>query len=86
MSHLLDTSDYFTYEKTEICKGIEFEIYRDDYGMSYFLAWRDPQTNKVKEWCCGTCNDYHWDMEDIADYILEQNKNNEGNSNEQRSK
>lgn len=74
---MLKTDQYFTYEKTEICKGIEFEVYRDDYGMSYFLAWRDPKTNKIKEWCCGTCNDYYYEMQDIAEYCLERGNQNE---------
>ena len=63
-----DLNEYFTFEKEEIYKGVLFQIYRDDYGMSYHLAWKEPN-GEIKEWSCGMCNDYHWDMEDIADYI-----------------
>jgi hypothetical protein len=38
--------------------------------MSYHLAWKEPN-GEIKEWSCGMCNDYYWDMEDIADYINE---------------
>ena len=63
-----DLNEYFTFEKEEICKGVLFQIYRDDYGMSYHLAWKEPN-GEIKEWSCGMCNDYYWDMEDIAEYI-----------------
>ena len=56
--------------KEEDCEGIVFQIYIDDYGQSYHLAWRDPNTNEIKSWCCGTYNDYELDMQDIVDSIL----------------
>ena len=66
---LLKTDDVFHYETTIIKNNIEFEIYADDYGMSYFIAWKDPITKEVKEWCCGMGNDYETDLEDIAAYV-----------------
>jgi len=80
--HLLETSEYFNYIKTEICNGIEFEIYLDDYGMSFVLAYKHPLTNEIREWGCGTCNDYHWDMEDIAEYLNSLIQKNEGVNND----
>lgn len=70
--HLLDNeiNENFKFVKTEYCKGINFEVYLDDYGQSYVLAWTNPITKEIEQWCCGTYNDYQNDMEDIADYIL----------------
>ena len=70
--HLLDNeiNEYFKPVKWENCKGINFEIYADDYGQSYVLAWIDPRAKEIKQWNCGTYNDYRVDMEDIANYIL----------------
>lgn len=65
-----ELNDSFKFIQTEECKGIQFDVYVDDYGQSYFLAWIDPQTEEVNQWCCGTYNDYKTEMEDIADYIL----------------
>ena len=79
--HLLKTSEYFSYEKTENCKGIDFEVYMDDYGMCFVLAYRHPITNEICEWCCGTYTDYHWDMEDIADHLNSLKQNNESINN-----
>ena len=53
-----DLNEYFTFEKEEICKGVLFQIYRDDYGMSYHLAWKESN-GEIKEWSCGMCNDYY---------------------------
>ena len=53
-----DLNEYFTFEKEEIYKGVLFQIYRDDYGMSYHLAWKEPN-GEIKEWSCGMCNDYY---------------------------
>ena len=53
-----DLNEYFTFEKEEIYKGVLFQIYRDDYGMSYHLAWKESN-GEIKEWSCGMCNDYH---------------------------
>lgn len=33
-----DLNQYFTFEKEEFCNGTLFQIYYDDYGMSYHLA------------------------------------------------
>ena len=66
----LETNDVFTFDKKEVCKGVEFEIYNDDYGQSTILAWKDEK-GEICQWCCGTYNDYHWDMEDIADNVNE---------------
>lgn len=68
MKTLLKTDEYFTFVKKETCKGVEFEVYIDDYGMTYVLAWKD-ETGEVNTWGCGMCNDYHIEMEDIADYV-----------------
>ena len=70
--HFLDNkiNENFQFVKLENCKGINFEVYSDDYGQSYVLAWIDPRTKEIKEWCCGTYNDYHNDMDDIAEYML----------------
>lgn len=65
--HLLETDDYFTYEKTTMCNGIKFEIYLDDYSMSYVLAWKDKITGEICKWNCGMCNNYEVDMHDIAE-------------------
>ena len=82
MKTLLETSTYFTYVKTEVVSGIEFEVYLDDYGMSYVLAWRDPINNTICEWGCGTCNDYHIEMLDIANYLVKNLTKESGNSKE----
>ena len=74
----LKEDEYFKFVKEIECKEVIFQLYLDDYGQSYHLAWRDPKTNEVKSWCCGTYNSYEWDIEDIADYINEQ----KGESNE----
>ena len=68
---LLETNEFFTFQKHLICKGHLFELYLDDYGMSYHLAWRDPLTKEVREWSCGMCNDYFYEMNDIAQYLNE---------------
>lgn len=68
--HLLETNKVFTFVKSEECNGVYFEVYLDDYSMSYFLAWRVPETGEIQEWCCGMCNDYHQEMEDIAKYVM----------------
>lgn len=82
MKTLLETSTYFTYVKTEVVSGIEFEVYLDDYGMSYVLAWRDPRNNTICEWGCGMCNDYHIEMLDIANYLVKNLTKESGNSKE----
>ena len=68
---LLEVKDLEVYYGV-ICalKGINFEVYLDDYGQSYVLAWINPRTKKIEQWCCGTYNVYQNDMEDIADHIL----------------
>jgi hypothetical protein len=68
--HLLETDENFKYYDTQMCKGLEFEIYMDDYGQSWHLAWIDPHTKEVNSWCCGSYNSFIFDMEDIADYVM----------------
>jgi len=72
VQHLLENeiNENFKFVKTENCKGVNFEVYVDDYGQSFVLAWIDPHTKEIKQWCCGTYNDYQNDMEDIAEHIL----------------
>lgn len=65
-----ELNDSFSFVKREICKGVEFEVYLDDYGQSFHLAWIDPDTKEIRTWCCGSYNNYIWDMTDIAEYIL----------------
>ena len=64
-----ELNDSFSFIKKEIYEGVEFEIYLDDHGQSYFLVWVDPITKKLQEWCCGTYNDYYFDMKDIAAHV-----------------
>ena len=66
----LSEDESLEFVKEENCKGIVFQIYMDDYGQSYHLAWRDPNTNEINSWCCGTYNDYEINMQDIADNVL----------------
>lgn len=49
--HLLDNeiNESFKYVKMENCKGINFEVYLDDYGQSYVLAWINPRTKKIEQ-------------------------------------
>lgn len=64
-----ELNDSFSFIKKEIYEDVEFEIYLDDYGQSYFLVWIDPITKELQEWGCGTYNDYHLDMKDIAAHV-----------------
>lgn len=66
---LLETNKYFTFEKEVECKGIKFELYNDDCGQCYVLAW--TENGRVKSWSCGTFNDYVLEMEGIAVYLNE---------------
>ena len=66
---LLKTDDVFHYETTITLNDTNFEVYVDDYGMSYIIAWKDPITKEVKEWNCGMGNHYENDLEDIAAYV-----------------
>ena len=70
--HLLETSQFFTFEEYINYEDINFELYYDDYGMSYFLAWVDPISGETKEWSCGMGNDYKYDLIDIAMSIKKQ--------------
>lgn len=74
--HLLDDSDMCQFFKHEECDGEKFEVYLDDGGQSFHLAWIDPIDNQTKTWCCGTYNDYHFDMEDIAESIKRKREQN----------
>lgn len=64
-----ELNDSFSFIKKEVYEDVEFEVYLDDYGQSYFLVWLDPTTGELQEWGCGTYNDYHFDMEDIAAHV-----------------
>lgn len=70
----------FKFFKYETNKGIDFEVYIDDYGQSFTLAWIDPITNAISQWCCGAYNDYRWDMEDIAIYVNKRKEKINGTS------
>lgn len=77
--HLLETNEYFIFLRTVACKNQQFEVYMDDYGQSFVLAWIED--GEVREWCCGAYNDYYYDMYDIADYLNKKQKKMSGNSN-----
>ena len=72
-----DLNEFFTFHKHETCQDILFDVYYDDYGMSYHLAWISPRTGEIKEWSCGMCNDYHLDLGDIALYETREEDENE---------
>ena len=78
--HLLETNEFFTFLRTDKCKNQRFEVYMDDYGQSFVLAW--VEDGEVREWCCGAYNDYYYDMHDIADYLNEKQKKMSEKSNE----
>lgn len=67
-----ELNDSFSFVGIRVCNGVEFEVYLDDYGQSYFLAWVDPKTGEIKERGCGTYNDYHSEIEDIVNYKMEE--------------
>ena len=62
--------------KVEVVSGIYFEVFLDEAGQSFHLAWVDPRTGEIKTWCCGAYNDYRWDMEDIAEHIIRKREQN----------
>jgi hypothetical protein len=65
-----ELDEYFTFIEYEECLGIRFEVYLDDYGQSYHLAWINPNTREKEKWCCGTYNNnYKETIEDIANYL-----------------
>jgi hypothetical protein len=69
--HWLRETKEFRFYSAEEYDGELFEVYVDDYGQSFVLAWIDPVDCKVQEWSCGLYNDYTYDMEDIAAFIKE---------------
>ena len=69
--HWLKEDDTFKFYSAEEYDGVLFEVYVDDYGQSFHLAWIDPETCEIQEWCCGSYNDYYFDMEDIAASVNE---------------
>lgn len=70
MKHLLEETKYFTFEKEEEINGIKYELYLDDYGQSYVIAYKDPIDGEIIEIGCGTYNDY----QDTLDYCVKKNK------------
>lgn len=64
--HWLKEDKVFRFYSAEEYDGVLFEVYVDEYGQSFHLAWIDPETCKIQEWCCGSYNNYRFDMEDIA--------------------
>ena len=65
-NHWLPESSSFEFYSAEEYDGELFEVYMDDYGQSFTLAWIDPVDKTIQEWNCGTYNNYIFDMEDIA--------------------
>ena len=65
-NHWLPENSSFEFYSAEEYDGELFEIYMDDYGQSFTLAWVDPVDKTIQEWNCGTYNNYIFDMEDIA--------------------
>lgn len=76
-NHWLSENSSFKFYSAEEYDGELFEVYIDDYGQSFVLAWIDPVDRKVQEWNCGSYNSYIFDMEDIAASIKE--RRNQGN-------
>ena len=72
MEKWLKEDDTLKLFKVDEAKGILFQVYIDEPGQSFTLAWIDPTTNATAQWCCGSYNDYRWDMEDIAEYVNKQ--------------
>lgn len=68
-SHMLEEDDNFKIYSTVMCGGYYFEVYLDENGQSFTLAWENPSTGEVQEWNCGAYNDYRWDMRDIAVWL-----------------
>lgn len=67
MKHLLEETNVFTYYTTISKNNIDFEVYNDDYGECFYLAWIDPITKEAKECGCGTFNNnFHAEIENIA--------------------
>lgn len=80
LKDLIEDGDKLVYLETISWDGISFEIYFNDYGQSYILMWKDPYTEKINQWNCGTYNDnYQMDLKDIARYINERNNKDNGN-------
>lgn len=68
----LEETDTFKFFSQEEVDGEPFQVYLDDYGQCFHLAWFDPITNELQQWSCGSYNTYLWDMEDIAAHIKKQ--------------
>lgn len=67
-----ELNEYFTFVKKERRLETDFEIYCDDYGQSYVIAWLED--GKLQEFCCGTFNDWQGELEDIACYLQTKRK------------
>lgn len=59
-----ELNDYFTFVKKVTKLGQEFEIYLDDYGQSFIVAWLENDV--VQEVGCGT---YNSDWEIMVEYF-----------------
>ena len=80
--HWLIEDDNFKFYSAEEYDGVLFEVYMDDYGQSFHLAWVDPETLKIESWSCGSFNSYIWDVEDIARHVDRKRRKIEGEENE----
>ena len=67
---LLPENQYFTLIETRVIDGIEYEVYNDDYGQSFHIAYKNPKTGTVEELGCGT----YCDFKDTLDWLVERNK------------
>ena len=69
MAHYLEKeeNEYFTYFKEFKENGRRYEIYDDDYGQCFVIAWRDVETGDIDQWSCGAYNDYVLDLESIIE-------------------
>ena len=66
---LLETNEYFTFFCHEKCGKRRFQIYVDDYGQCYVIAWEEE--GQVRQWACASYGSYYYDMQDIAQYLNE---------------
>lgn len=69
-----ELNEYFTFEGRKTIDGVDIDVYCDDYGQNYVLAWLDPINNEVQQWSCGTYNSYIPDMLDISEHVNKQRK------------
>ena len=43
-----ELNEYFTFEGRKTIDGVDIDVYCDDYGQNYVLAWLDPINNEVQ--------------------------------------